>query len=158
MSENIEFISAKDLPEATGEEVSVICLENGEMKQKPGASLGGGKADMVIAISAGLRESPTLLQANKVTIESGSLEAVNTVMLGGGIPVVKVKYYVDSYGDGSAVSAMEYQCECEKYGENYAFHYRNYNGHSCILMSLSDVNYLGYRFQSWGANNDERVF
>ena len=42
MAENINFISATELPEATGEEVSVLCLENGEMKQKPGASLGGG--------------------------------------------------------------------------------------------------------------------
>ena len=42
MAENINFISAAELPEATGEEVSVLCLENGEMKQKPGASLGGG--------------------------------------------------------------------------------------------------------------------
>ena len=42
MAENIEFIAAKDLPEATGDEVSVLCLENGEMKQKPGSKLGGG--------------------------------------------------------------------------------------------------------------------
>lgn len=42
MAENINFIPATELPQATGEEVSVLCLENGEMKQKPGASLGGG--------------------------------------------------------------------------------------------------------------------
>ena len=42
MAENINFISAAELPEATGEEVSVLCLENGEMKQKSGARLGGG--------------------------------------------------------------------------------------------------------------------
>lgn len=50
MSENIEFIPAKDLPEATGNEVSVVCLENGELKQKPGASLGGGSYDMKVRI------------------------------------------------------------------------------------------------------------
>lgn len=42
MAENINFIPATELPEATGEKVSVLCLENGEMKQKSGASLGGG--------------------------------------------------------------------------------------------------------------------
>ena len=42
MAENINFISAAELPEATGKEISVLCLENGEMKQKPANSLGGG--------------------------------------------------------------------------------------------------------------------
>lgn len=32
MSENINFIPANDLPVAEGDEVSVLCLENGEMK------------------------------------------------------------------------------------------------------------------------------
>ena len=48
MAENINFISATELPEATGEEVSVLCLENGEMKQKPSASLVGKEYDMRI--------------------------------------------------------------------------------------------------------------
>ena len=42
MAENINFISAAELPEATGEEISVLCLENGAMKQKPANGLGGG--------------------------------------------------------------------------------------------------------------------
>ena len=42
MAENINFISATELPEATGEEISVLCLENGAMKQKPANGLGGG--------------------------------------------------------------------------------------------------------------------
>lgn len=41
MSGNINFIPATELPEAVGNDVSVICLENGELKQKPGASIGG---------------------------------------------------------------------------------------------------------------------
>ena len=48
MAETINFIPATELPEATGEEVSVICLENGELKQKPGASIGGKGWDMRI--------------------------------------------------------------------------------------------------------------
>ena len=42
MAGNINFISAAELPETTGEEVSVLCLENGEMKQKPANGFGGG--------------------------------------------------------------------------------------------------------------------
>lgn len=38
--ENREFISAKDLPIAEGDDVSVLCVENGEMKQKPAKGLG----------------------------------------------------------------------------------------------------------------------
>jgi hypothetical protein len=40
---NIEFISAKDLPTTESNEVDVLCVENGELKRKAGASLGGGK-------------------------------------------------------------------------------------------------------------------
>lgn len=36
-----EFIAAKDLPVAEGDEVDVLCVENGELKRKEGASLGG---------------------------------------------------------------------------------------------------------------------
>lgn len=44
MGENINFIPATDLPVAEGEEVSVLCLENGAMKQKPAKGLGGSSA------------------------------------------------------------------------------------------------------------------
>lgn len=61
MAENINFISATELPEATGEEVSVLCLENGEMKQKPGASLGsGGFMEVEITLSGSDFTSGTL--------------------------------------------------------------------------------------------------
>ncbi len=65
MAEKIEFIPANELPEADGDEVSVLCLENGEMKQKSGASLGGGKADLVIQLTDG-----------EPSISSGSYDAV----------------------------------------------------------------------------------
>ena len=42
MAEKIEFIPASELPEAEGDEVSVLCLEDGELKQKPANGLGGG--------------------------------------------------------------------------------------------------------------------
>ena len=51
MAENINFISAAELPEATGEEISVLCLENGAMKQKPANGLGGGFMEVEITLS-----------------------------------------------------------------------------------------------------------
>lgn len=42
MAENYELISAKDLPTTDAKEVDVICVEGGELKRKPGASIGGG--------------------------------------------------------------------------------------------------------------------
>lgn len=48
--ENIEFIPANELPASEAEEVSVLCLENGELKQKPGASLSGA-GGYVIALT-----------------------------------------------------------------------------------------------------------
>lgn len=53
MSEKINFIPATDLPVAEGDEVSVLCLENGEMKRKPGVRLGDGKTDVVIEMTDG---------------------------------------------------------------------------------------------------------
>lgn len=43
-----EFIAAQDLPTTEAEEVDVLCVENGELKRKAGASLGGGKYDCTI--------------------------------------------------------------------------------------------------------------
>ena len=44
-----KFIAAKDLPVAEGDEVDVLCVENGALKRKEGASLGGGEATKVYA-------------------------------------------------------------------------------------------------------------
>ena len=41
MSENVEFISAAELPTTDAEEIDVLCVENGELKRKPAANLGG---------------------------------------------------------------------------------------------------------------------
>lgn len=51
MAKNINFIPANQLPEAQGSEVNVMCLENGEMKQIPGAKL-TGEPDIVIRYEA----------------------------------------------------------------------------------------------------------
>lgn len=52
MSENTNFIPATELPEAEGDEVSVLCVENGELKQKAASGLGGNtNYDIVVRIT-----------------------------------------------------------------------------------------------------------
>ena len=43
MSEKINFIPVNELPVAEGDEVSVLCVENNELKRKPANGLGGSK-------------------------------------------------------------------------------------------------------------------
>jgi N-methylhydantoinase B/oxoprolinase/acetone carboxylase alpha subunit len=47
---NKEFIAAKDLPVNDAAEVNVLCVENGELKQKPASNLGGSGGGYVIHI------------------------------------------------------------------------------------------------------------
>lgn len=42
MADNIEFVAAKDLPVSESESVDVLCVDDGELKRKPAANLGGG--------------------------------------------------------------------------------------------------------------------
>lgn len=87
MAENIEFIPANELPVAESEEVSVLCLENGEMKQKPGASLGGEKADLVLRVN----NHSSNFGLDHVSIVSGSVEALYNAFEEGRVPNVEVE-------------------------------------------------------------------
>lgn len=91
MSENIEFIPASELPVAEGDEVSVLCLENGEMKQKPGASLGGSGAnpDMVLTITE-LDPLGLEVTADNLEIVSGSIEDLCNKLREDKKPIVKM--------------------------------------------------------------------
>lgn len=114
MAKNINFISATELPEATGEEVSVLCLENGEMKQKPANGLGGGeKPDMVITVNV----MPNIQVSNgNYTITEGGVDAVFAAIRAGRYPIVKIRYY-DGDNDGYIVMREEYNASVCTYGE-----------------------------------------
>lgn len=60
MAENIELIAAKDLPTTEAEEVSVLCIDNGELKRKPGASFGGG-GYITVADEAGTENNEAII-------------------------------------------------------------------------------------------------
>ena len=90
MPENINFISAAELPEATGEEIRVLCLENGEMKQKSGASFGGAETpDMVLTVSDTVGAKVT---SSNATVTLGSVSAVFDAVRAGRQPIVKIQY------------------------------------------------------------------
>lgn len=147
MSENINFIPANELPVAEGEEVSVLCLEDGEMKQKPGASLGGGeKADMVIALTAPFSSSNPGSGNTTIAIEIGSLDAVAEALREGRPPVVKCKRYHVTNGFDTSYPILEggvYDCDVYYYGGLVTFSFcvpREYMMR--IVMSIDDPEYL----------------
>ena len=49
--ENREFISAANLPATEANKVDVLCVDNGELKKKPAANLGGGVFDIEMILS-----------------------------------------------------------------------------------------------------------
>lgn len=120
MIENINFISATELPEATGEEVSVLCLENGAMKQKPANGLGGGeKPDMVITVTG---KSNTAANNGNYTITEGSVDAVFTAFRAGRYPILKIRYY-DGNNDAYTAIREEYNAYVCTYGDKLWFAY-----------------------------------
>lgn len=83
--ENINFIPANELPVAEGNEVSVLCLENGEMKQKPASGLGGDNWDAVI-------HTTDYNSIDAFTLVSGTYEAIRTKVLAGEVPKIKATW------------------------------------------------------------------
>jgi hypothetical protein len=74
---NIEFIPANELPTTEANEVDVLCVENGELKLKAGASLGGDtKYDLILRVVGGQDEET----GNNIVIDyeviQGSYDAV----------------------------------------------------------------------------------
>ena len=49
--ENRELISAANLPATEANKVDVLCVDNGELKRKPAANLGGGVFDIEMILS-----------------------------------------------------------------------------------------------------------
>lgn len=119
--ENINFIPANNLPEAEGEEVSVLCLENGELKQKPGASLGGEKADLVFKLTSPIIFGNQSSENTTIAIESGSLDAVMETLRAGNAPVVKVKHFALTDPDIPIIEGGVYDCAVLHYGEHIHF-------------------------------------
>lgn len=107
--ENINFIPANTLPVAEGYEVSVLCLENGEMKQKPASGLGGYDIKVKICFEPdeemGVRPKGEVLEGDYAT----ALEKINN-----GIPAVAL-VIEDGAGEGLPEDWMPYKTVSEVY-------------------------------------------
>lgn len=96
MSNNIEFISAADLPTTDAKEVDVLCVENGELKLRAGAGLGGGGGSFVMrpALEELVFDEPIVCSANydelAKALEAGSHASIvfPAGMMGDGSPDV----------------------------------------------------------------------
>lgn len=96
--ENINLIPANELPLAEGEQVEVLCLENGEMKRKPADGLGGSGYDAVILFTRDPDNERDTLELESgshaeihAKIRAGEIVnvAMKTVELSGGVPFVR---------------------------------------------------------------------
>lgn len=91
MSENINFIPANELPVAEGDEVSVLCIENGELKLKPVAKADdNSKYDMVLRLVLNFNSDEEYTYLENYEIVSGSFDAVVQKLDAGIIPVCLV--------------------------------------------------------------------
>lgn len=74
--ENMNFIPANELPVAEGDEVSVLCVENGELKLKSASGFGGKTAyDLTVRITGTWDDENGMVTATG-EILSGSYDAV----------------------------------------------------------------------------------
>ena len=118
MSENINFIPATELPEAEGDEVSVLCVENGELKQKAASGLGGGSNDVVIVCNGFLEgvassgdEDYSMFSYNPADID-GVIDAITS-----GTPVSVV--VIEGEKDDSYAECAVYRAvKCYAYVED----------------------------------------
>lgn len=74
--ENMNFIPANELPVAEGDEVSILCVENGELKLKSASGFGGKTAyDLTVRITGTWDDENGMVTATG-EILSGSYDAV----------------------------------------------------------------------------------
>ena len=74
---NIEFIPASNLPTTEASEVDVLCVENGELKLKAGASIGGNtEYDLILRVVGGQDEETGDNIVIEYEVMQGSYDAV----------------------------------------------------------------------------------
>ena len=137
MAENINFISAAELPEATGEEVSVLCLENGEMKQKPANGLGG---DVDAVIDLGIyTDTANLSDLAGGSVPVGTVKMIEAKIAAGEMPklkgIITYQYYDMMYKSIFEFTAVgtygadQVRCYCD---------IMPYSGHYSLCAYLRD--------------------
>ena len=118
--ENREFISAANLPEAEGSDVSVLVLENGELKQKHGG-IGGGltedSVDIVIDFVQPYDGDPV------VTLVKGSYNDV-VEKIDNKTPVTAIVYTDFEFNDGGG-QVRRKSVDCYTFVSSMELYYEN---------------------------------
>jgi hypothetical protein len=99
MAENINFIPANELPEAVGDEIEVLCVENGQMKRKTG-SLGG--KGLVVYMTA---ENVVPSSETEFTYTANFDEIAETIHNGGDV-WVDMQGVTGIYARGKIITAI----------------------------------------------------
>lgn len=139
MSENINFIPANELPVAEGDEVSVLCLENGELKQKAANGLGGGgnpEYDLVIRITLAYNEDEHCTTIESHEIISGSFDAVVQKLDAYAIPSCLV--FENGTDDGNREIKTVYECLPAWETTPDGMPRLNIEGRSCYYLLFED--------------------
>lgn len=137
MSENINFIPATELPEAEGDEVSVLCIENGELKQKAASGLGGGgntNYDIVVRIVTTYDTEEDEMYAT-CEIVSGSFDAV-VQKLDNGIPPLGLYIVTGQNWDGYEAKEVD----------EFLPMWRKYQGKDEPCMCIDTCSFRGYLY------------
>lgn len=144
MENKFELIPASELPVAEGNEVDVLCVENGELKRKEGASLDGGvksvngitpdesgdvevssgnEPDLIIEFDAESVDGGGRIVGNKFTITKGSIQGILEACVEHRRPTAKVVLHNIPdrlFSDGGAPTwayACEVDATVQRYGE-----------------------------------------
>lgn len=138
-----DFVSAKDLPTSESESVDVLCVDNGELKRKSGANLGGEKTDLVIRVTSPLISGNWSADNTSAHIDSGSLENVVNALQEGRAPVVKAKHFAVTDSELPIIEGGVHDCSVLHYNTDISFMFMEpHVGEVRIVMNLEDADYL----------------
>ena len=97
---NIEFIPANELPTTEASEVDVLCVENGELKLKAGASIGGNtEYDLILHVVGGRDEETGNNIVTEYEVMQGGYDAVKQKIDNGIEPKVLIldEFRIDDF-------------------------------------------------------------
>lgn len=108
--ENTNFIPANQLPVAEGDEVSVLCVENGELKQKSASGLGGGNV-VQINVTVGFDAEGNPLPSVFEPITAEMVEKIVAGAKSGHAVTINMRYHERVQGmDTFTILPCEYTC------------------------------------------------
>lgn len=134
MAENIEFISAAELPITEAEEVDVLCVENGELKRKAG---GSAEYDVVVEVSYGIVSGVSGYSYFDPVLVSGDFSTLMAKIKSG--EVVNGVVRLTNTIDHNNLCTMPIICATNADNDIYVKLYYSHigNGNQCVRLDSS---------------------